>query len=129
MTIQQAKRELLDYRQDAEEIKERKDEIRVLESRLYSGCGGNLENGVIALITLKDHYVQRVNELINKRIEIEEKIACLPQPYRNVLYLYYIRNLSLIQIAARLYYEYTYVSKLHTKALELYARAYGQKIA
>ena len=129
MTIQQAKRELLDYRQDAEEIRNRKDEIRILESRLYSGSSGNLENGVIALITLKEHYVLRVEELVNKRIEIEEKIACLPQPYRNVLYLYYIRNLSLIQIAARLYYEYTYVSKLHSKALELYAGTYAKKIA
>lgn len=129
MTIQQAKRELLDYRQDAEEIKNRKDEIRILESRLYSGRGGNLENGVIALITLKEHYIQRVEELTRKRIEIEEKIECLPQPYRNVLYLYYIRNLSLIQISARLYYEYTYVSKLHAKGLELYAGAYAKKIA
>ena len=129
MTTQQAKRELLDYRQDAAEIRDRKEEIRTLESKLYSGCGGNLENGVIALVTLKEHYIQRVNELVNKRIEIEEKISALPQPYRNVLYFYYIRNHSLIQIAARLYYEYTYVSKLHSKALELYAATYAQKIA
>ncbi len=129
MTIQQAKQELLDYRQDAEEIRNRKDEIRSLESKLYSGSNGNLENGVIALITLKEHYVERVEELVNKRIRIEEKMNCLPQPYRNVLYLYYIRNLSLIQIAARLYYEYTYVSKLHSKALALYAKTYAQQIA
>lgn len=126
MTIQQAKQELTDYRQDAVEIRNRKDEIYALESRLYSGCGGNMENGVIALITMKEYYKNRVNELIEKRLQIEEKINSLPQPYRNVLYLYYIRNLSLIQISATLHYGYTYTSKLHTNALELYACTYGQ---
>lgn len=80
-----------------------------------------MENGVVALITLKEHYVQKVTELVHKRIEIENKISCLPQPYRNVLYLYYIRDTTLIQISARLHYEYTYVSKLHAKAIEMYA--------
>lgn len=126
MTIQQAKQELTDYRQNAVEIRNRKDEIRSLESRLYSGCGGNMENGVIALITMKEYYIKRVNELVEQRLLIEEKISSLPQPYRNILYFYYIRNLSLIQISATLHYGYTYTSKLHTYALELYARTYAQ---
>lgn len=129
MTLQQAKQELLDYRQDAEEIRNRRDEIRQLESRLYSGVGGNLEDGVIALVTLKEYYIDVVNKLVQKRMEIEEKIAVLPQPYRNVLYLYYLRNFSLIKVAAHLHYDYTYVSKLHSKALGLYADTWAQKTA
>ena len=129
MTTQQAKQELMDYRHDAEEIRCRKEEIRKLESRLYGGTGGSLEEGVIALVTLKEYYVSVVERLVKKRLSIEEKISYLPQPYRNILYLYYLRNDSMIKIAARLHYDCTYVSKLHTKALSLYAQTWAQQIA
>lgn len=129
MTVQQAKQELIDYRHNAEEIRCRREEIRKLESRLYSGTSGSMEDGVIALVTLKEYYCSIVERLVTKRISIEQKISCLPQPYRNVLYLYYLRNYSMVRIAAQLHYDCTYVSKLHSKALALYAETWAEKIA
>ena len=91
MTIQQAKQELTDYRQDAVEIRNRKDEIYALESRLYSGCGGNMENGVIALITMKEYYKNLELHMAecdvygqNEKIEILRSLGKMPRSKRSV---------------------------------------------
>lgn len=121
MTVQKAKEELTCFNFDKKELQKRKEAILELEMRLRDGRIKRMDNAVCALVDLKEHYDKQVSEIVHRNLYIDKKISCLPQPYRSILYMYYIQGHPLHRISAELYYGYTYTSRLHTVALQKYA--------
>lgn len=60
-------------------------------------------------------------ELLNKKQALEKKISQIQQPYKNVLYLRYIKALRYEEIAKKMNYSVKRIYQLHNEALKLYA--------
>lgn len=72
------------------------------------------------IVDLKNAKYKQLIEMEKKKLEIENKIDQLDQPYRNVLYFKYIKGLSLTEVAYKIGYDYDYIRKLHGIALIKY---------
>lgn len=72
------------------------------------------------IVDLKNAKYKQLIEMEKKKLEIENKIDQLDQPYRNVLYFKYIKGLSLTEVAYKIGYDYDYIRKVHGIALIKY---------
>ena len=63
-------------------------------------------------------------EILNKKQKIETIIKKLEQPYRNIIYLKYIRFYTYDQIADKMHYSSKRIYQLHTIALEKFIDLY-----
>lgn len=63
-------------------------------------------------------------EILNRKQKIENVIKLLDQPYRNIIYLKYIRFYTYDQIADKMHYSSKRVYQLHAEALEKFVKLY-----
>lgn len=71
-----------------------------------------------------DSYREAEEEELAKRLEAENEeikktIHSLGYPYSDIIIMRYFRGLTLKIIASKLYYEYSYIIKMNTKALKM----------
>ena len=70
---------------------------------------------------LAKEYEQRWIAAERERLEIEDKINLVEEPYRTLLHMRYIEDLPLMEVATKLNYKsYTYACEQHGIALKKY---------
>lgn len=136
MNLDDAKKELREYRDnikyidekqlDAEELKARILNISAKLSDMPSGKGANperapLEETLDMLKEIEKDCSNKLQELLLKKFAVENKIEQLEQPHRSILYLKYIRGMRLPVIANALNYSTQHIKNMSKDALEKYA--------
>lgn len=136
ITVAEAKKELREYKQNVKYIEERQDDALELRTKLEKttkrltgepkGKGENLDKDILAgSIDRMDKIVsdcdRKLQDLLLKKVMVENKIEILEQPYKTILFTVYIRAKKLTTVADEMGYEYKYFGKLHRKALQKYA--------
>lgn len=142
MTISEARQELRDYQDNCKYLRRKREDIERLRSRLtnatirLTGIPGahnnrSFEEAAIILADVTNEHEGMFADSEQKRLTVERKINQLRQPYRNVLYLRYIRGLGWKEISKEMGYDQDYISRdhygqrtatgIHGTALRLYA--------
>lgn len=136
MNLDDAKKELREYRDnikyidekqlDAEELKARILNISAKLSDMPSGKGANperapLEETLDKLQEIEKDCSNKLQELLLKKFVVENKIEQLEQPHRSILYLKYMRGLRLPVVADALNYSVQHIKRMSKDALEKYA--------
>lgn len=136
MNLEDAKKELREYRDnikyidekqlDAEELKTRILNISAKLSDMPSGKGVNperapLEETLDKLKEIEKDCSNKLQELLVKKFVVENKIEQLEQPYKSILYLKFIRGMKLPLIANELNYSIQHTKRMSKDALEKYA--------
>lgn len=136
MNLDDAKKELREYRDnikyidekqlDAEELKARILNISAKLSDMPSGKGANperapLEETLDKLKEIEKDCSNKLQELVLKKFVVENKIEQLEQPHRSILYLKYMRGLRLPVVADALNYSVQHIKRMSKDALEKYA--------
>ena len=137
MSIEDAKKELREYRDnikyieekqnDAEELKTRIEKMTQNISGMPNGKGDNLEKATLeeSLDRIKEiekDCQKKLEELLLKKFMVENKIEQLEQPYKSILYLRYIRGNTLNKVSNEIGYSYEHVCRMHGRALINYAK-------
>ena len=136
MNLDDAKKELREYRDnikyidekqlDTEELKARILNISAKLSDMPSGKGANperapLEETLDKLKEIEKDCSNKLQELVLKKFVVENKIEQLEQPHRSILYLKYMRGLRLPVVADALNYSVQHIKRMSKDALEKYA--------
>ena len=137
ITIEEAKKELSEYKQNVKYIEEKQNDALELRTRLESttkrlsdmpnGKGANLDKDVLSenidkLNSIVDECDKKLQELLIKKFIVENKIDSLEQPYKTILYTIYIRAKKFRIVAEEMGYEYKYFCSLHGDALQKYSQ-------
>ncbi len=133
--------ELEQYKYDCEYVKEKKKELEDLVNgikdlaerlRFYKDNNFNVEEykeRLDMMIEKSNVEEKRLLEILERKQTIEEKINLLDQPYRNVLYLKYIRAYTIDEVALNMNYSSKRIYQLHRIALEKYLEVNGTNIS
>lgn len=136
MTIEDAKKELREYRDNIKYIEEKQNDTEELRARiekitpnltgLPNAKGVDLdkaplEDSLDRIKEIEKDCSNKLQELLLKKYVVENKIEQLGQPYKSILYLRYIRGNTLSKISNEIGYSYDHICKLHGKALKNYA--------
>lgn len=114
---------LKEKEQDLEELITKAEKITTELSDMPKGTPviqDKIGEYVAKIVDLKNEKYKQLIDMEKKKIEIENKIDMLEQPYRNILYYKYIKGLSLTQVAYKIGYDYDYTRKIHGIALIKY---------
>lgn len=131
-----AKQELNEYRENIKYIEEKLNDTEEVRSKvekvttMLSLTKTNKSNespdkfadAICRLDELKIDCSKKLEELIIKKFQIDEKIENMEQPYRNILFYRYTRGKSWNDVANDLGYTREYICNLHGEALYLYSR-------
>ena len=79
-------------------------------------------DNAILMADLSREYERRWIEAEKERSRIINEIDTLDEPYRTILFLRYVEDMSLETIAAQLNYSYSIVAHMHGDALQKYER-------
>lgn len=135
MTVEEAKKELREYRDNIKYIEEKLEDITERKSlldkitntisdmpksnsKVYDKQSENLVN----IMDLTNEVEKNIKQLKEKQIVIEAKIDSIDQPYKNILYFRYIKGYNLTEVSNAIDAEYDYTRKLHRIALIKYAK-------
>lgn len=133
--IEEAKKELREYRDNIKYIDEKQNDAEELKARILSitsnadgmpkAKGDNLDNAPLEenldrIKEIEKDCNKKLQELLLKKYLVENKIEQLEQPYKSILYLKYIRGIKLYKVADELNYSYGHARRLHQEALEKY---------
>lgn len=136
MDLEEAKKELREYRDNIKYIDEKQLDVEELKARILnisaklsdmpSGRGTNperapLEETLDKLQEIEKDCSNKLQELLLKKFVVENKIEQLEQPHRSILYLKYIRGLRLPVVADALNYSIQHIKRMSKDALEKYA--------
>lgn len=136
LKIAEAKKELNEYRENIKYINEKLDDTEETKAKLekvtavWSQTKTNSSNDspdkfgdmISKLEDLKIDITEKMQELLFRKFEIDDKIEKLGQPYRNILFYRYARGKSWYDIADKLGYELRWAHELHGEALYLYSK-------
>lgn len=93
------------------------------------GVSQKMQNAVIALIDLENALNKAIDEYIDYKKDVLEKLSELPQLERTVLELYYVKGMTWVQIADYLDYSTMHLWRIRQnanyilfKVLECYAQ-------
>lgn len=136
ITIEEAKQELREYRDNIKYIEEKQNDAEELKTRIekmttnITGMPNakgenldkaNLEESLDRIKEIEKNCKIKLEELLIKKFIVENKIEQLEQPFKSILYLRYIRGNTLNKVSDDLGYSYDHICKLHGKALKKYA--------
>lgn len=134
--IQEAKRELNEYREnikyieeklnDTEEVKAKVEKITttlsMTKTNSSSESNDKFGDAISKLEELKIDCTDKMQELLRNKFKIDDKIEEVEQPYRNILFCRYTRGMSWNEVSDKLKYTVQYVWELHGEALYLYSK-------
>ena len=136
MTVDEAKEELKEYRdnigyirekqEDEEELREvlvrtttRFSKTKTSSNNIYTD---RFSNGLDKINEIEKEWIEKLKELLNKKFVIDEKIEKLKYPFRDVLFMRYARGKNWQLISDDLGFESSrHVFRIHGKALQMYA--------
>lgn len=135
MTVEDAKQELKEYRENILYIKEQQEDIEELRGILEktttrlsltktdnnSMSTDKFSDGIDRIDRIEKDKNDKLAELLTKKFVVDSKIDKLEYPHRDVLFMRYSRGKSWNQIARTLDYSLDNVFKVHGKALQKYA--------
>lgn len=133
--VEEAKKELKEYRESILYIKEQQDDIEELRGILEktttrlslsktdnnSMSTDKFSDGIDRISRIEKEKDEKLVELLTKKFVVDEKIDKLEFPFRDVLFMRYSRGKSWEEIAQILKYDRKYVFEIHGKALQKYA--------
>lgn len=134
-TIEEAKKELKEYRENILYIREKQEDTEELTELMKktttrlshtktsnnSMCTDKFSDKLDRLEEIKKSQDKKLEKLLLKKFVVDEKIDNLKFPYRDVLFMRYSRGKSWDEIANILKYDKYYIFELHGKALQKYA--------
>lgn len=133
MKIEECKEELKSYIYDKQFIDERMQDIaerKTLLERITSTITDTpntpniiqdkLAEKIAGIMDLTTDLEKMIANLKEKQIRIENKIDKLEQPYKNILYMMYIKGNTLVTVASNMNYSYKYMCRVHGDALKKY---------
>lgn len=132
MTIEEAKEELCSYIYDSFYYEEKYIEVNLMRKRLetlsnqtvnqyYQGINEQLIKSIHLIAEKQIAEENLLIELLNKKQLMENKINNIKQPFKNVLYLRYIKTLDYEVIADKMNYSVKRIYQLHNEAIKFYA--------
>lgn len=137
MNIEEAKKELREYRDNIKYIEEKQNDAEELKGRigkltanltgLPNGKGDNpdiapFEENLDRIKDIEIDCNKKLQELLVKKYIVENKIEQLEQPFKSILYLKYIRGINLYKVSEQINYSYSHVKKMHIEAIEMYSK-------
>ena len=81
-----------------------------------------MANGIIRMQAVEKEYEKKLNEMILKKLIVDEKIDKLEEPYRSLLFYRYSRRMSWVEVARKIDYSLRDTYRKHGKALYLYSQ-------
>lgn len=135
--IKLVKKELNQYKNDSKYVLEKlndaeetKTTLEKVTSVLVPGktfsAGGSKDkfaDGVNKLDILRKQCGTRMEKLLQKKFDIDDKIDVLPTPYRDILFYRYARGFKWSEVAEKINYDKDYVyDELYQEALFLYSK-------
>ncbi len=136
MTVDEAKEELKEYRDNIGYIREKQEdeeelrEVLVRTTTKFSKTktsSNNIytdrfSNGLDKINEIEKERNEKLAELLTKKFIIDEKIEKLKYPFRDVLFMRYARGKNWQLISEDLGFESSrHIFRIHGKALEMYA--------
>lgn len=135
-TVEDAKKELREYRDNIKYIEEKQDDLEELQVRLEKITsrmslaktrGGEVNNdkfsdSISRLKSLEEEYRNKLQELLLKKFVIDEKIDKLEPSYRNILFYRYVRGFNWNLIANEMNYSLSDLYRKHGQALYEYSK-------
>lgn len=135
ISVEEAKKELREYRENIKYIEEKQNDLDEMRSFLEkvttrlsptktSNNGMSTDkfsDGLDRIDSIEKDKNKKLEELLTKKWIIDEKIDKLQFPFRDVLFMRYSRGKSWRVIANELDYSEENIYKLHGKALQFYA--------
>lgn len=136
ITIEEAKQELREYRDNIKYIEEKQNDAEELRTRIEkvtsrltgmpNGKGADLdkapfEESLDKITEIEKDCNKKLQELLLKKYIVENKIEQLDQPHKSILYLKYIRGINLYKVSEELNYSYIHIKRMHIEAIEKYA--------
>lgn len=134
--IAKAKQELNEYKEDIKYIQEKlndTEEVKTTVQKITTTLSlaktnsskessDKFADAISKLEELKIDCSEKMQKLLIKKFEIDDKIEKLEQPYRNILFFRYTRNKEWNDVARELGYTRGWVCELHGEALYLYSK-------
>lgn len=113
------------------DLKLERDRLEIMVSAMEYGLNGISMDGMprsgkvsdptgnqaVEHTQVRDLYLQKVAELNQALIEIEEAIARLEPIERTLIRLYYVEGLTWEQVCVAIHYEWAQTHRIHAKAL------------
>ncbi len=136
ISIEQAKEELKEYRENVKYIQQKNEDIEELKNILVHTTSklsqtkvsivgikpDRFSDGLYKIEKLEKEKDEELAELLSKKFIVDSKIDKLKFPFRDVLFMRYSRGKSWQEIRDVLEYDSEkYIFKLHGKAIQLYA--------
>ena len=127
-----AKEELLQYKYAREKVQETLEEYQKYKDRAEkmtsiisdmprgTSSSDKVADNAVKMADLSAEYEKRWLEAENKKLEIEKNIDLVEEPYRTILYMKYVQEKKLEEIAYKLNANYTYICEQHGIALKKY---------
>ncbi len=127
-----AKEELLQYKYAREKVEETLEEYQKYKDRAEkmtsiisnmprgTSSSDKVADNAVKMADLSAEYEKRWLEAENKKLEIEKNIDLVEEPYRTILYMKYVQEKKLEEIAYKLNANYTYICEQHGIALKKY---------
>lgn len=136
LKIAEAKKELNEYKEDIKYIEEKLNDTEEVKTTVQkvtttlslaktnssSESSDKFADAINRLEELKIDCSEKMQKLLIKKFEIDDKIEKVEQPYRNILFFRYTRNKDWNDVGKELGYTREYVCEMHGEALYLYSK-------
>ena len=135
MAVQEAKQELKEYRDNIKYIQEKQEDLEELRAYLEkvttrlsrtktsnsSMSNDKMLDGISRMDEIEKDYDKKLQELLLKKLIVDDKIDKLEEPYRSLLFFRYARRMSWHEVAKEIDYSLRDTYRKHGKALYLYS--------
>lgn len=118
----------LEKSKDVDNIKKEIDTLmsRRNDMKLKNMCTDELDRRMDFLIENQTKEEKNMSKLIIQKEEIEIRVEDMPQPYKNILFLKYIKGNSFDEIAKKMHYSTKRIYQLHKEGVEIYVQLVEQ---
>ena len=129
-----AKEELSQYKYEQQKIDDLLELYKVYETRsqkvtslidgMPKGQNKEIQDSMAEIVAMmadiSNEYINQLNRAENTRIELQEKIKQLPQPFQNILFFRYIAMKDFDYIADKMVLDKKYITNKHGDALIMF---------
>lgn len=115
-------KELEEYKYNVKYYFEKSKDIQIINKeidKLKINCESNIKEDICKTLGNEKNEITNIFMSIKK---VEERINNLSQPYKNIFYYRYIKNLNFDEIAKNLNYSTKRIYQLHKLGLDIYCK-------
>ena len=120
----------LEKSKDTESIKKEIDKTlhRINDMKLKNFDTKEVEGRLDILIENQAKEEKSLQRLIVKKEDVEHRIENIPQPYKNILFLKYVKGNSFDEIAKKMHYSTKRIYQLHKEGIGIY-KQYAERLS